>query len=434
MEMKFTKSKVPKKVYPVSLGCPKNKCDFEKLLYILKKQGYEFTLDPGEANLFWVNTCAFIRPSVEEALEHIIELGAQKKDTQKLIVSGCLTARYGSEKLKELLPEVDEFYDIEPYKYFASQEPPDRVLTESPFYAYLKISEGCNHRCSYCTIPKIRGPLKSKPEELLLVEAKNLLNRGVKELILVGQDLASYGRDLSLKNGLLTLVERLTALPYDFRLRLLYLHPTTLEKAFIEEVLSQPKVVPYFDIPIQHAHPEILRKMKRGYTPEKILSLIEHIRTVCPQASIRTSIIVGFPGEGEKEFVYLLDFLKRALFDYLGVFIYYPEEGTMAENYSPQVPYREKLKRKRELLKVQREITKSRLRERIGHEEEVLILGEDPKGRPFGIAKIQAPDIDGVTYLLKIKGTSILVGDKVKVKIIRSGTYDLWAIPLDLRG
>ncbi len=431
--MKLSRSKTSKRVYPVSLGCPKNKSDFEKLLFLLNQQGYEFTLDPGEADLFWVNTCAFIQPAVKESLEQIFELGEIKGSRQKLIVSGCLPARYSIEELKRLLPEVDEFYGIEPFQYLSKEEPTERVLSESPFYAYLKVSEGCNHRCSYCTIPRIRGPFRSKPLGLLIKEAERLLQKGVREIILVGQDITSYGKDLGNPHLLIHLLKEISALPFDFRIRLLYLHPLHLTDTLIEALFEIPRVLPYFEIPIQHADPEVLRKMQRGYSPERILRIIEKVRSLNPLSTLRTSIIVGFPGERESHLERLLSFLKEAQFDYLGVFPFYPEEGTRAAGLPEQVPYREKRRRAREVLRVQREITRNRLSLRVGQREEVLILGEDNKGRPFGLSRLQAPEIDGLTFLKRGRG-HLLPGGLVEVKIVRSGVYDLWAVPLDLRG
>lgn len=417
-----------KKLYPISLGCPKNKADFEKLLALLLKRGFQVTLDPELADVLWINTCAFIKPAVQESIENILELGNIKKLHQKLVVSGCLPSRYKNTPLKELFPEVDEFYEIEPYKYFSPDEPTERVLTESPFYAYLKITEGCNHNCSYCTIPKIRGPFKSKPWELLLKETQNLLKIGIKELILVGQDITLYGKDLQIKNGLAFLLEKLSFLEIP-RIRLLYLHPFNLTSSLIKKIFENPKVLPYFDLPIQHAHPEILKKMKRPYGPDKILSLIEEIRSLNPLACIRTTIIVGFPGETEKEFNYLLEFLKKAQFDYLGVFIFYPEEGTPAKKFNLQVPYKEKLKRKKEILNLQKEISKERLSKRIGTIEEVLILGKRSSRSFYGISKIQAPEVDGLTYVDANKIPFLLPGEIVKVKIKKVNSYDLWAEP-----
>ncbi len=413
-------------IYPVSLGCAKNKADFEKLLWVLRAQGHEIVLLPEEADIFWINTCAFIRPAVEEALEHIFELGEIKKPHQKLVVSGCLTARYGKEKLKELLPEVDEFYGIEPYRLFVNKEPVERLLTESPFYAYLKIAEGCNHRCTYCTIPRIRGKYRSIPLEHLVKEAEFLLSQGVKEIILVAQDLAPYGRDLCPATDLISLLKALNSIEEEFRIRMLYLNPVAFEKDFLEQVLELEKVVPYFEVPVQHAHPDVLKKMRRKFSVERFLETVKFLRRWRPLACIRTTVMVGFPGEGEKEFEMLLEFLKEVEFDYLGVFIFYPEEGTEAEKFFPRVSYKEKVARKRQVLKLQREVTKKRLKSRVGEEEEVLFLGEDIKGRPFGIARCQAPEIDGITYL-NFKKADPLPGDLVKVKVKRSGLYDLWA-------
>ncbi|MCX8041003.1 MAG: 30S ribosomal protein S12 methylthiotransferase RimO [Thermodesulfobacteriaceae bacterium] len=414
-----------KKLYPVSLGCPKNKVDFEKLLALLLKRGFQITLDPEVADVFWINTCAFIKPALQESIDHILELGNLKKTYQKLIVSGCLTARYRDINLKELFPEVDEFYDIEPYKYFSENEPVERVLTETPFYAYLKITEGCSHSCSYCTIPQIRGPFRSKPLELLLSEAQNLIKIGIRELILVGQDITLYGKDLGMKEGLVFLLEKLSFLDIP-RIRLLYLHPANLSLSLIRNLLGNPKVLPYFDLPIQHAHPEILKKMRRPYGPEKILNLIEEIRSLNPLACVRTTVMVGFPGETEKEFVFLLEFLQKVKFDYLGVFTFYPEEGTTGIKLPFQVPYKEKLRRKREVLKLQREISKERLFQRIGTLDEVLILGEKTSKSFYGISKFQAPQIDGLTYV-KAKKNFFIPGEIVKVKIKKTSFYDLWA-------
>ncbi len=415
------------KIYPISLGCPKNKVDFEKLLYVLYKKNYDIVLSPEQADILWINTCAFIRPAVEEAISYILELGEQKNNGQKLIVSGCLVSRYGEKTLKSLLPEVDNFLGIEPYKNFTPKEPLDRILTESSFYAYLKISDGCNYRCSYCVIPKIRGFLRSRPKEEILQEAKKLLEKGVKELILVGQDITSFGKDRKEKYALLKLIEKISSLPYFFRIRLLYLYPANIDETFIKEILSNSKVVPYFDIPIQHAHPKILKKMNRPSNLDGFKKIIENIRKLNPFSAIRTTIIVGFPGEGEKEFLYLCEFIKEIEFDYLGVFIFYPEESTYAEKLKPKVSYKEKINRKREIIKIQKEISRKRLNQRIGLEEEVLILGVDLKDRLFGIAKIQAPEIDGITYLIKNKKEDVFPGDIVKVKIKKASIYDLWA-------
>jgi len=426
--------KSQKKIFPISLGCPKNRADFEKTLALLQSKGYEITFDPGSADVLWVNTCAFIKPAVEESIDTILELSDYKKEGRKLVVSGCLTARYGKEKLKELLPEVDEFLGIEPYKEIENTEPEKRTFTESPFYAYLKISEGCAHRCSYCTIPKIRGRFRSKPMPLLLEEANYLISLGVKEIILVGQDTTLYGRDLKEKDGLLKLLSSLSKLPFLFRIRVLYFNPQHVDENLILNMLSIPKVLPYFDLPIQHAHPKILKAMGRNYSPEKILTLISTARKVNPQASFRSTVIVGFPGEGDEEFGFLLEFLKEAKFDYLGVFPFYPEEGTPAEKLKPRSPIKERRQRRKEVLILQQSITKERLETRLGSWDEVLILEEMGANKLKGLSTFQAPEIDGITIVkLPRKGEkNILPGDLIKIKITKALTYDVEAIPFSM--
>jgi ribosomal protein S12 methylthiotransferase len=422
----------PLKIFPVSLGCPKNRVDFEKTLALLKNEGYEITLDPSLADVLWINTCAFIKPAVQESIDTILELSDFKKDGAKLVVSGCLTARYGKEKLKELLPEVDEFLGIEPYKEIEKFEPKDRVFTESPFYAYLKVSEGCAHRCSYCTIPKIRGPFRSKPLPQLVEEATCLLKLGVKELILVGQDTTLYGRDLGEREGLLKLLYSLSELPFEFRIRVLYLHPQHVDENLLLSMLSIPKVLPYFEFPIQHAHPKILKAMNRAYSPEKILKLISSVRQANPRATFRSTVIVGFPGEGDEEFSFLLEFLKEADFDYLGAFPFYPEEGTRAEKLKPRVSAKERIRRRKEVLMLQQAITKTRLETRVGTLDEVLILEEESPNKLKGLASFQAPEIDGLTLVKfprKAKET-LLPGDLIKVRITKAKVYDVEASPV----
>jgi ribosomal protein S12 methylthiotransferase len=422
----------PLKIFPVSLGCPKNRVDFEKTLALLKNEGYEITLDPSLADVIWINTCAFIKPAVQESIDTILELSDFKKDGAKLVVSGCLTARYGKEKLRELLPEVDEFLGIEPYKEIKRFEPKDRVFTESPFYAYLKVSEGCAHRCSYCTIPKIRGPFRSKPLPQLVEEATYILKLGVKELILVGQDTTLYGRDLGEREGLLKLLYSLSELPFEFRIRVLYLHPQHVDENLLLSMLSIPKVLPYFELPIQHAHPKILKAMNRAYSPENILKLISSVRQANPRATFRSTVIVGFPGEGDEEFSFLLEFLKEAEFDYLGAFPFYPEEGTPAEKLKPRVPAKERMRRRKEVLKLQQAITKKRLEARIGTLDEVLILEEESPNKLKGLASFQAPEIDGLTLVnlsRKVKKT-LLPGDLIKVRITKVKVYDVEASPV----
>ncbi|AEH44180.1 MiaB-like tRNA modifying enzyme YliG [Thermodesulfatator indicus DSM 15286] len=425
------------KIYPVLLGCPKNRVDAEKFLAELKERGVTIVLDPEEAEILYVNTCAFIREAVEESLDVIFELAEQKKEGQRLVVGGCLVTRY-RESLLDELPEVDQFIGIEAYRSpevifsqdryclrFEGRETPRRLLTENPFCAYLKITEGCSHACSFCTIPRIRGPLRSVPEGIILEEAKNLVAQGVQEIILVGQDVTAYGKDQG-KPKLASLLRRLVKEVSPYWLRLLYLYPDGLSEEIIEVVLMEKSICPYFDIPIQHASPEILKKMRRLADPKKILSLIEQIRGASKEAAIRTSIIVGFPGETERDFEILLEFLKVAQFDHLGAFIYSPEEGTLAAKMPGQISEEEKKARFHEVMKLQQEISQKRLAKRLGDTTEVLIEGVDEEGRLVGHACFQAPEIDGITY---VEGEAT-VGDIVPVKIVSTDVYDCFAKPL----
>ena len=423
------------KIYPVSLGCPKNRTDTEKLLAALVKQGNEVVLDPAEADLLLVNTCAFIQEAVEESIEVILELAEGKRPEQKLVVCGCLVTRYGEELLPEF-PEVDLFLGIEPYRRpellqgknskrlclkLEGPEFSERLLTESPFYAYLKVAEGCSHACSFCLIPRLRGPLRSIPEELILTEARNLLAQGIQEIILVGQDVSAYGLDQG-KCRLEALIKKLVSLSGLRWLRLLYLNPQGVTEELLESMAASEKVCPYFDLPVQHASPKILRTMRRPYQPEEILRLIERIRKGWPEAGIRTAVIVGFPGETEKDFELLLEFIKEARFDHLGAFVFSPEEGTPAARMPNQVPEEIKQERFVRLMERQQEISRQNLKNRLRKETEVLVEGFDEEGRLYGHACFQAPEIDGVTF---ISGKNVSPGEIIRVRLVEAGTYDL---------
>ncbi len=428
------------KIYPVSLGCPKNRTDTEKLLAALVKQGDQVVLDPAEADLLLVNTCAFIREAVEESIDVILELAEGKYPGQRLVVCGCLVTRYGEELLSEF-PEVDLFLGIEPYRrpdllrnqgqrrLYLKLEGPEfsgRLLTESPFYAYLKVAEGCSHACSFCLIPRLRGPLRSIPEELILAEARNLLAQGVQEIILVGQDVSAYGLDQE-KRRLGALIKRLVNLTELRWLRLLYLNPQGVTEELLDAMAESEKICPYFDLPVQHASPKVLKAMRRPYQPEEILGLIEMIRKRWSEAGIRTAVIVGFPGETEEDFDLLLEFIKEARFDHLGAFIFSPEEGTPAARMPDQVPEEIKQERFTRLMELQQDISRENLRARLGKETEVLVEGLDEEGRLYGHARFQAPEIDGVTF---VSGENVSPGDIVRVRLIEADIYDLKGLVL----
>ena len=422
------------KIYPVLLGCPKNRVDAEKLFACLVELNAEVVFDPQEADILFVNTCAFIREAVEESLDVILELAEGKLPHQRLVVGGCLVTRYREALLPEL-PEVDQFLGIEAYRnpqaifsperYFPHLEGPEtteRLLTENPFYAYLKISDGCRHVCSFCTIPRIRGPLRSVPEETVLKEAQKLLARGVQEFILVGQDVSAYGLERG-EYALPGLLRKLAPEVAPAWVRLLYLYPQGIREELLEVMADFSNICPYFDIPIQHASPEILKRMRRPFEPEKILALLQKIRKLFPNAGIRTSVIVGFPGETERDFELLLEFLKEAQFDHLGAFIFSPEEGTPAAKMPGQIPRAEKEVRFHQVMSLQQEISRENLKARLGQKTRVLIEGVDEEGRLVGRTPFQAPDIDGVTFL---EGKAI-VGDIVPARLIKADVYDLFA-------
>ncbi len=426
------------RVYAVTLGCPKNRTDTEKLLACLISKGAKVVLDPKEADIIVINTCAFIKEAVEESIDVILELADEKLSHQRLIVCGCLVSRYGEEIASEL-PEVDLFLGIEPFRQpelfykkvrkrlilsLHGPEITQRVLTESPFYTYLKISEGCNHACSFCVIPRLRGPLRSIPKDLILEEANSLLAKGVQELILVAQDTSAYGLDYG-KRALPSLIKELTNLDGIKWLRLLYLYPKGVTDELIETVAEDPRICPYFDIPIQHASPKILKAMRRFYDPEKILHLLKKIRDLLPYAGIRTTVIVGFPDETDKDFELLTNFLKEAQFDHVGAFVFSPEEGTPAAKFPNQIPDRIKFERFDYLMRLQQKISYKRLLMRVSKEKEVdvLIEGFDEKQRAYGHSYFQAPEIDGITI---IEEGMIEPGDIARVRLKKATYYDLF--------
>lgn len=423
------------KVFSLSLGCPKNLVDTENILGILKN--FKPVHSPTEADLILLNTCSFIQPAVEEALEKIIFIIEQIKHLNPkpfFIVTGCLVNRYGIEIKKEF-PEVDLWLPIAKQsqltskleKYFLNAfKKSKRVLTTSS-YAYLKISEGCNNRCSFCTIPSIRGKLKSKPLQELILEASHIKNCGVKEIILIAQDLTAYGRDLGYKNGLATLLEHLANLEFSW-IRMLYLYPGGINKNLLNIIKKYNNILPYFDLPLQHAHPEILKSMGRPFAknPQKVLELIkEHI----PEAVIRTTLIVGYPGESISHFEYLVQFVLKNQFHYLGVFTYFPEQGTRAAKLSNQVTSREKQRRYQEIMTLQQEISKKWLKTWKGKVEKILIDEPHPewptlfKGRTW----FQAPEIDGFTYISSLNASP---GKFVLANIEDTKTYDLIALDI----
>ena len=437
------------RVHLLSLGCPKNLVDSELMLGTLTRAGFEVTLDPQRADVLIVNTCAFIESAKKESLDAILDAASLKGRApgRRLVVAGCMAQRYGAE-LKESLPEVDVFVgtgnfldlpeilrrteqpELRPIPYAgAAHLLPDaaapRVATGAPFSAYLKISEGCNHKCSFCIIPKIRDLHESRPPEDLLVEAGRLVRGGVRELNLIAQDLTAYGRDLAPQTSLAELLRSLNGIDGLQWIRLLYCYPNFVSDHLLDAVAELPKVVKYIDMPLQHGDDSILRAMRRERSADALRRLIGRIRDRIPGVALRTSFIVGFPGETEAAFGKLKDFVRTEQFDRVGVFTYSREENTSAYDMDEQIPNKLKRERRCELMALQSEISLQKNRDLVGRRMKVLIESESPgRGRcKRGRLATQAPEIDGAVFL----SGEADAGEIVEAHITRALTYDLHA-------
>jgi len=427
------------KVHALSLGCPKNRVDTERALGSLGPVRMAKHL--GRADLAFINTCAFIQPAVEESVRAVLETAARMQGLKRrplLAVAGCLVGRYGAGALAGDLPEVDLWLDNKEVQDWPAmlvralgreEAAPGRLLSTGPSYAWLKVSDGCRHTCAFCTIPAIRGALRSIPLEEVAREARSLLDLGVRELALVAQDLTAWGADMGGRGKLAALLEELLRLEGAFWLRLLYLYPAGITPrflAFMREASSEDRLLPYFDIPLQHAHPEILARMGRPFArdPRRIT---DAVRARLPDAALRTSLIVGFPGENERHFAALRAFVQEARFDHLGVFVYRAEEGTSAALLPGQLPERIKEERRAELMRLQAEISAEKLQTLAGRRMPVLVDAVHPEwpGLHTGRVWRQAPEIDGVTY---VSGPGVRPGALVEAEIVETREYDLNAL------
>jgi ribosomal protein S12 methylthiotransferase len=434
-------------VHLISLGCPKNTADSELMLGALVRAGFEVTMDPQQAQVLLVNTCAFIEPAKKESIDAILAAAEVKKNSagQRLVVAGCLSQRYGSE-LREQFPEVDIFVgtgnfldlpellrrserpELRPIPYtgaahlLPSAEAP-RIRTGDPFSAYLKVSEGCDHRCAFCIIPKIRGRHESRALDDLVEEARRLAASGVREINLIAQDLTAYGRDLKQRASLAALLHRLAPVDGIQWIRLLYCYPNFVTDELLAAIASLDKVVKYIDMPLQHADDAMLRAMKRERSADALRSLLERVRAAIPEVALRTSFIVGFPGETDAAFATLVDFVREQQFDRVGVFTYSREENTAAYDLADQVPEAVKRRRRAELMEVAAEISLDKNRGFIGREIEVMVEGAAP-GRATRLrarTSAQAPEIDGMVLL----SGEAEPGEIVRARIERASTYDL---------
>ncbi|MGZ3633482.1 MAG: 30S ribosomal protein S12 methylthiotransferase RimO, partial [Parachlamydiaceae bacterium] len=389
------------KIYFISLGCPRNLVDSEVMLGILLKAGYEVAQDLPEADYLVVNTCGFLEASRSESMETIDSVLAEKKAGAKLIVTGCMVQTH-SDDLKKEFPKIDYFLgsgDIEGIlkavestqqgemisrarSYLENGEIP-RQLSTPKHYAYLKIAEGCRKRCSYCIIPDIKGPLRSKSQEQILNEFHVLLNQGVKEIILIAQDLGDYGRDQGSKNlkALIDLIQEMLKVEKPFWLRLLYLYPDEITDELIALMQSDKRICPYLDMPIQHINNAILKSMRRTTSKEEIIATVEKLRAQIPGVVIRTSLIVGFPGETEEQFNELVEFVQKYPLDNIGVFKYSREPKAHSYDYPDQIPEEIKEKRFRKLMQLQKKIAKKRNQQKVGQQLEVVVEGYHPESQ-----------------------------------------------------
>ncbi len=434
------------KIYLVSLGCSKNLVDSEYMLGALRCMGHEFTDNPYDAEVIVINTCGFLESAVEEAIETILELAVfkEKGSCKKLIVCGCMVQRYGK-KLVNLLPEVDYFLGVSHFndivsavasalqdrilishpRFFSYTRPFLRQVSTPSSFAYLKIAEGCSNKCAFCYIPKIRGPLRSRPLSDILTEAKFLDGKKISELVLIAQDIASFGRDWGDSKALIKLLSLLEKTIRNIKwIRILYAHPDNVNEDLIRFMKDSEKVVPYLDIPFQHCSYRLLKAMGRkgaGLFPEKV---VEKVRSIYPEIAIRTTFIVGFPGETQRDFMDLKNFVEKMEFDHVGVFSYSPERGTRAATFPDQIPDPIKEDRRLEIYNVQKEISRRKLKRFVNKTLDALVDGLHPECEYLltGRLKIQAPEVDG--KVIFTDGTA-KAGEIVSVRITRVHEYDL---------
>ena len=441
------------KVGFVSLGCSKNLIDTEVTIGKFKEHKFNIVNNPQEADIIVVNTCGFIQSAKEEAINTILEMaGYKNKSCKYLIVMGCLVQRYYNDLIKAL-PEVDLFIKIEDYDtlwnkienlisknenimekssqaiipncpMFHKKEYMHRTVSTGTNYAYLKIGEGCSNFCTYCAIPYIRGQFVSRPMEDIIKEAEMLAKNGIKELILIAQDTTKYGIDIYGESKLPELLEKLCKIKELHWIRFLYSYPEGITDKLIKVVKEQKKIANYFDIPIQHISNNILKKMNRKTSKSNITKIIANIRNEIPDITIRTSLIVGFPGETEQDFNELYDFVKKTKFDKLGVFEYSKEEGTPAASMQNQVHHMTKKSRHKKIMRLQQQISLEKMKSKVGTEQEVLIEGKSfDRKYLIGRTKLDVPDIDGIAY---IKNLNYPINEFVKCTVTDFNEYDLF--------
>lgn len=439
-----------KKFYIESLGCSKNQVDAEVIIDLLKNKGFEQVFDAKEGDIVFINTCGFIESAKEEAINSLFSL-REMAPKAKIILGGCLAQRYsdvldlpeadgifGNRDLKQIGSLVDEMLESDSQVILSPDYPTNpeddyynrSTILNYPGAAYLKLSEGCNHRCAFCAIPVIRGPLRSRSRNQILDEARKLVKGGTREINIIAQDLAAYGTDISNKSQFMSLLEEICEIEGDYKIRLLYIHPDAFPLELIDFIKNSDKVLPYFDVPFQHAATPILRKMGRVGTSESYYNLITKIRESLPDAVIRTTLMLGFPGETEEDVEELLAFAKKCRFDWMGSFVYSREEDTKAFDMIDAESHEKVIERakkdQKRLEAIQEKITSENLEKFVGNVYDALIE-EKIKGEDLAIGRIysQAPEVDGLTVIM---GRDLVPGTVIKVGIRKVNGVDLDAI------
>lgn len=470
----------PKKIGFVSLGCPKNLVDSEVMMGLLAQGGAEITARAEDADIIVVNTCSFIDSAKQESVDTILEMAQHKLNgrAQKLIVAGCLVERYRNE-IRKNIPEVDavigtgeleqilsaagiesaatpgnspfvilnsrsegdareaagrfskETWDgaIADLPNYLYDENTPRVLATPKYLAYIKIAEGCDHPCSFCIIPQLRGKFRSRRFESVIAEAQRLAQQGVREITLIGQDTTCYGEDFGLKDGLALLLERLAQIDELRWIRFLYAYPNKITGKLLETIAAHEKICSYIDVPLQHASPDVLKRMKRGAGAEIFLRSIEKMRREIPDLTLRTSFIVGFPGETEQDFELLCQFVREAQFDWLGVFGYSDEEGAKAFDLQDKVPTKEVERRRRKLMSMQKQISRRKKRALVGQQFDLLLEGPSAETDLLweGRTAMHAPEIDGTVYVNDFGEHDVREGEFYRCEIVEAHEYDLVA-------
>jgi ribosomal protein S12 methylthiotransferase len=446
------------KVGFVSLGCPKNLVDSEVMMGILARAGYEITPRAGDADVLVVNTCSFIAPAQQESVDSILEMADYKKfgRAQKLIVAGCMVERYRTE-IQQQIPEVDAVIgtgEIEKIlaacegEVSSSVDAAETAAAESPTYlyhdltprilatprhtAYIKINEGCDHPCTFCVIPQLRGKFRSRRFESVVREAENLAQAGVREISLIGQDTTFYGEDLGIRDGLPILLERLAQIEDLSWVRFLYCYPNRITDRLLDTIAAHPRLAKYLDVPLQHASRNVLARMKRGSHAGAFLKMLDKVRKKIPGVSIRTSFIVGFPGETETDFRELCDFVRAAEFDWMGVFSYSDEDSSKSFHLADKIDAKTVERRRNQVMAIQKRISSRKLKQRVGQRLQVLLEGPSKDTDLIWEARLEgmAPEIDGKVYITEFEGVNDAAelpapGTLATVEITETKEYDL---------